>query len=330
MAIWDTIPYSLRQLQYLVAVADLGGFRKAAEACGVAQPSLSAQVAQVEQGIGVQIFERSARGARVTAAGATVVERARAVLLASRDLADTAQQHSDPLHGTLRIGVIPTVCPYLLPDVSPALKRSLPGLQIVWSEDKTRTLMREVDEGGLDAAILALDARVAAMEHVVTGVDDFVLAGAKDHALLQGKRPASPRVLDGETVLLLEDGHCFREQALALCGGAGAREGDLRATGLSTLVQMVAAGGGVTLLPSLALAVENRRGQLRVRAFVAPAPSRTLVLAWRKGHARRQALQAIGAVLRKAAPLKSPVRRDFHLRPSRYGGQESPALRSTS
>src|SRR5688572_19812792 len=108
MASWDTIPYSLRQLQYLVAVGDLGGFRKAAEACGVAQPSLSAQIAQVEQAIGVQIFERSARGVRVTAAGAKVIDRARAVLLASRDLADTARQHSNPLQGTVRIGVIPT------------------------------------------------------------------------------------------------------------------------------------------------------------------------------------------------------------------------------
>jgi LysR family hydrogen peroxide-inducible transcriptional activator len=239
----------------------------------------------------------------VTVAGARVIDRARAVLLASRDLADTAQQHRNPLHGTVRIGVIPTVCPYLLPDVTPSLNRSLPGLQIVWSEDKTRTLMREVAEGGLDAAILALDADVAAMEHVVIGQDDFVLAGAKDNALVQARRPVSPRVLDGQTLLLLEDGHCFRDQALALCGGAGAREGDLRATGLSTLVQMVAARGGATLLPSLALAVENRRGQLRVRPFVAPAPSRTLVLAWRKGAARRHALEAVGAQLRTAAPL---------------------------
>ncbi len=304
MALWDTIPYSLRQLQYLVAVGDLGGFRKAADACGVAQPSMSAQIAQVEQAIGVQIFERSARGVRVTAAGARVIDRARAVLLASRDFADTAQQHRHPLHGTVRIGVIPTVCPYLLPDVTPALNRSLPDLQIVWSEDKTRTLMREVEEGGLDAAILALDARVAAMEHLVIGIDHFVLAGAKDNALVQARRPVSPRVLDGETLLLLEDGHCFRDQALALCGGAGAREGDLRATGLSTLVQMVAARGGVTLLPSLALAVENRRGQLRVRPFVAPAPARTLVLAWRKGAARRHALEAVAAQLRTAGPLK--------------------------
>ena len=304
MALWDTIPYSLRQLQYLVAVGDLGGFRKAADACGVAQPSMSAQIAQVEQAIGVQIFERSARGVRVTAAGARVIDRARAVLLASRDLADTAQQHRHPLHGTVRIGVIPTVCPYLLPEVTPALNRSLPDLQIVWSEDKTRTLMREVEEGDLDAAILALDARVAAMEHLIIGIDHFVLAGAKDNALVQARRPVSPRVLDGETLLLLEDGHCFRDQALALCGGAGAREGDLRATGLSTLVQMVAARGGVTLLPSLALAVENRRGQLRVRPFVAPVPARTLVLAWRKGAARRHALEAVAAQLRTAGPLK--------------------------
>src|SRR6187402_2766846 len=118
MAIWDTLPYSLRQLQYLIAVADLGGFRRAAEACGVAQPSMSAQIAQVEQAVGVQIFERSARGVRVTAAGAELVDRARAVLLASRDLGDTARLHRDPLSGRLRIGVIPTVCPYLLPEIA--------------------------------------------------------------------------------------------------------------------------------------------------------------------------------------------------------------------
>lgn len=303
MAVWDTIPYSLRQLQYLVAVADLGGFRRAAEACGVAQPSMSAQVAQVEQAIGVQIFERGPRGVRVTAAGAKVIERARAVLLASRDVADVAREHSDPLRGSVRIGVIPTVCPYLLPEVSPALKRSLPHLQIVWSEDKTGALLREVEDGHLDGAVLALDARSEAMDHVTIGVDEFVLAAAADHAAVQPRRPASPRVLDGETVLLLEDGHCFRDQALAVCGAAGALEADLRATGLSTLVQMVAAGSGVTLLPSLALAVENRRRQLRVRAFAKPAPSRTLVLAWRKGSARRQALDAVGEVLRKTAPV---------------------------
>ncbi len=304
MALWDTLPHSLRQLQYVVAVAELGGFRRAAEACGVAQPSMSAQIAQVEQGLGVQIFERDARGVRVTAAGARVIDRARTVLLASRDLVETARQHGDPLRGTVRVGVIPTVCPYLLPDVTPALTAALPGLEIVWSEEKTPTLLQEVEEGRLDAAILALDDRVEALAHVTLGVDEFVLAAPAGNPHVRPRRPASPDVLDGETVLLLDDGHCFREQALALCGAGGAREADLRATGLSTLVQMVAAGGGVTLLPSLALDVENRRGQLRVRPFRSPAPSRTLVLAWRKGSARRQALEAVGTVVRNAAPLR--------------------------
>src|SRR5262245_37770657 len=133
MAIWDTLPYSIRQLQYLIAVADLGGFRRAAEACGVAQPSMSAQIAQVEQALGVQIFERGARGVRVTTAGKAVIERARSVLLASRDLSETARQQGDPLQGIARIGVIPTVCPYLLPEVAPGLRKKLPKLHVIWS-----------------------------------------------------------------------------------------------------------------------------------------------------------------------------------------------------
>lgn len=304
MALWDQRPYSLRQLQYLVAVAELGGFRKAADACRVSQPSLSAQVAAVEAALGVQVFERGGRGVRLTAAGAPLVERAKRLLLDAGDLEAAAGQLADPLRGSLRIGVIPTVCPYLLPDVATALKRALPELQIVWSEERTRTLLREVEEGRLDGAVVALDQQTAAMPHAVIGVDEFVLAAARHHPAVAARGPVPPRRLDGETVLLLEDGHCFRDQALALCGAAGAREGALRATGLSTLVQMVAAGAGLTLLPSLAVAVENRRGQLRVRAFTSPAPSRTLVLAWRKGAARRQALDAVGSVLSKAAPLK--------------------------
>jgi LysR family hydrogen peroxide-inducible transcriptional activator len=302
MALWDTLPYSLRQLQYLAAVADLGGFRRAAEACGVAQPSLSAQIAQVEQALGVQIFERGPRGVRVTAAGAFVIDRARAALLAARDLSDTARQHSDPLSGTVRIGVIPTVCPYLLPEVAPALRRRLATLHVVWSEDKTQALVDQVERAAIDGAILALDDRVAHLDHVVIGDDPFVLAAAPGHPLAKRHGPASPDVLDGETVFLLEDGHCFRDQALALCGATGAREGELRATGLSTLVQMVGSGDGVTLLPRLAVPVENRRGQLAVRAFRSPAPTRTLVLAWRKGSAMKRPLDAVAGVIRKAWP----------------------------
>lgn len=308
MALWDTAPYSLRQLQYLVAIAELGGFRRAAEACGVAQPSLSAQVAQVEQALGVQIFERGARGVRVTAAGARVVDRARAVLLASRDLADTARQHTDPLRGTVRIGVIPTVCPYLLPEVAPAIRTTLPDLHVVWSEDKTQALVEQIDAASLDGAILALDPRITHLEHAAIADDPFVLAAAPGHPLARRSGPASPDVLKGETVFLLEDGHCFRDQALAVCGATGANEAGLKSTGLATLVQMVGGGRGVTLLPKLAVAVENRRGQLAVRPFKSPAPTRHLVMAWRKGSAMKRPLESLATVVRQSWP-EAPSRR---------------------
>jgi len=297
MALWDTAPYSLRQLQYLVAVADLGGFRKAADACGVSQPSLSAQIARLEGALGVQVFERDARGVRVTAAGDAVLARARQVLLAAGDLNEAARQQGDPLSGTLRIGVIPTVCPYLLPEVAPALHRALPNLAIVWSEDKTQTLIKQIAEAKLDAAIMARDPRISGLDSTPIGDDPFVLAAAPGHRLMKGTSPASPSVLDGATVFLLEDGHCFRDQALTFCSASGAREAGLSATGLSTLVQMVGSGTGVTLLPKMAVAVENRRGQLAVRLFKRPAPTRSLILAWRKGSALKRPLEAVGRVL---------------------------------
>lgn len=299
MAIWDTAPYSLRQLQYVVAVAELHGFRRAADACRVSQPSLSAQIAQLERVLGVQIFERDARGVRVTAAGEILVARARQVLLAAVDLGETARQQGDPLSGTLRIGVIPTVCPYLLPEVAPALHRALPNLTIVWSEDKTQTLIKQIADARLDAAVVARDPRMDGLDFAPIGDDPFVLAAAPGHKLMKATAPASASVLDGATVFLLEDGHCFRDQALAFCGASGARAAGLSATGLSTLVQMVGTGTGVTLLPKMAVAVENRRGQLAVRAFKSPAPTRSLILAWRKGSALKRPLEAVARVLEK-------------------------------
>ena len=300
MALWDSAAYSLRQLQYLVAVADLGGFRKAADACGVSQPSLSAQIARFERALGVQIFDRNARGVRVTAPGEAVLTRVRQVLLAAADLNDAARRHGDPLSGTLRIGIIPTVCPYLLPEVAPALRASLPNLSIVWSEDKTHNLLKQMADARLDAAVLAQDARVSGLEAALIAEDPFVLAASPGHPLLKGDGPAASSVLDGATVFLLDDGHCFREQALAFCGAAGAHDAGLSATGLSTLVQMVGGGKGVTLLPRMAVAVENRRGQLAVRPFKRPAPARTIVLAWRRGSGLGPPLTAVAGVVREA------------------------------
>jgi LysR family transcriptional regulator, hydrogen peroxide-inducible genes activator len=300
MDVLATLPVSLRQLQYIVAVADSGGFRRAAEMCHVAQPSLSAQVALAEEALGVQLFERDRRKVRVSAAGAPIVEQARQILVAARDLRELARRLADPYRGALKVGVIPTVCPYLLPEITPALSHAYPDLTIVWSEERTLQLVRQVREGSLDGAILALEADIGDLEHAELGHDAFVLAAGPEHPLVRTKKPATPEVLRGTTVLLLEDGHCFRDQALGLCGGAGAREVGFRATSLATLVQMVSASSGVTLLPSLALPVENRRGQLRVRSFANPKLGRTLALAWRRGSAVRTALEHVATTIRKA------------------------------
>ncbi len=291
---------SLRQLQYLVAVADLGGFRRAADACGVAQPSLSVQVAGAEAALGLQIFERDRRTVTVSRAGALVIAQARQVLLAARDLGERARQAADPFQGTLRLGVIPTIGPYLLPEITPALARAFPRLTLQWTEARTGDLVQRVRNGALDCALLALESEIGDVEYEVLGRDRFVLAAAAGHPLMKTGGRANAGVLSGASVLLLDEGHCFRDQALNVCAQSGAREHSFRATSLATLVQMVSAGAGVTLLPSIAVPVENRRGQLRVRRFVSPEPGRTLALAWRRGCALRTPLRALAATMRTA------------------------------
>jgi LysR family hydrogen peroxide-inducible transcriptional activator len=298
---------SLRQLQYIVAVAELGGFRRAAEACHVAQPSLSAQVALAEQVLGVRLFERDRRHVRLSPAGDALVQQARRVLVAAGDLRDLAQQFTDPFRGSLRLGVIPTVGPYILPEITPALARTFPDLTLLWSEERTSVLMHDLHDGGLDGAIVALEADIGECEHAVLGRDPFVLAASPDHPLVRSNKAATLQELEGAAVLLLDDGHCFREQVLSLCTQARANQMSFRATSLSTLVQMASAGTSVTLLPSLALPVENRRSQLRVRTFAPPGPGRTLALAWRRGSASRMTLNRVGETIRVALAQKRPV-----------------------
>ncbi|GMV38703.1 MAG: putative hydrogen peroxide-inducible genes activator [Myxococcales bacterium] len=286
---------TLRQLQYVVTVADARSFRRAAALCGVSQPSLSAQVAEVEAALGVQLFERDPRSVLVTAAGEELVQRARAVLMGAEDLVEAARR-SNPLAGTLRLGVIPTIGPYLLPDLDPALRRTFPGLTLRWTEDKTHVLVDAIGRGELDAAVLALEAELGDLTHEVIARDPFVLATPPGHPLCAG--PVCGRDLRGETVLLLDDGHCFREQALSLCASAGARELGFRATSLATLAQMVAGGAGVTLLPRMAVEVENRRGRLAITPLT-DAPGRTVVLAWRPRSALGAALARVAAAARE-------------------------------
>lgn len=213
-------PFSLRQLQYAVAVADTLSFGRAADACHVSQPSLSAQVALLEEVLGVRLFERDRRRVLLTAAGRQLVERARTVLREAADLADLALRAGDPLAGTLRIGVIPTVSPYLLPPLRTPLRNAHPQLTVMWLEDKTDVLLRKLDAGALDAAILALEADVGDVEREVLATDPFVLATPAAHPLGAKSAPAKPAELRDESVLLLDDGHCFREQALAFCSSA--------------------------------------------------------------------------------------------------------------
>ena len=298
MNVLEPLPCSLRQLQYVVAVADLGGFSRAAARCHVSQPSLSAQIALVEQALGVRLFDRDRRVVRLSPAGATVVDRARQVLLAARDLVDAARRHSDPFTGTIRIGVLPTVCPYLLPEVTVPLHETYPHLAIQWTEDKTSSLVNRINEGTLDGAVVALDPRLGGLESFEIDRDPFVLAAAPGHPLVRSKRPITPAELDGAEVLLLEDGHCLRDQALAICANAGVTEAGYRATSLATLVQMVGTSSGVTLLPTLSLQVENRRSHLAIRPFVRPVPDRTLALVWRRGSALKTTLEGIGKTLR--------------------------------
>jgi LysR family hydrogen peroxide-inducible transcriptional activator len=292
--------FSLRQLQYAVAVAETRGFRSAAERCHVSQPSLSAQIAQLEGVLGVRLFERDRRRVLVTPEGEALLVHARRVLAEADDLAAAGQRAGDPLSGTLRVGVIPTVSPYLLPEVVPTLRRKFPRLVVLWTEEKTSVLLQSAREGRLEAVLLALVPGMDDLEHEHVADDPFVLAGPPDHPLLRPRRPARLADLGGERVLLLEDGHCLRDQALALCTAGGAQEVGFRATSLSTLTQMVAGGAGVTLLPALSVDVENRRGELALRPFAAPAPSRTLVLAWRRRCPRAEALRSVAAALREA------------------------------
>jgi LysR family transcriptional regulator, hydrogen peroxide-inducible genes activator len=295
-------PFTLRQLQYAVAVADALSFRKAAERCHVSQPSLSAQLAQLEDALGARLFERDRRRVLLTVAGRELVERARRVLRESDDLVEQARRAGDPLAGSLRVGVIPTLSSYLLPALSPALRAAYPRLQLLWVEERTHALLHKLDAGTLDAGLLALEADIGDVERAVIGRDPFVLVTPRGHRLARKAGPASAADLHDENVLLLEDGHCFAEQALAFCSRARAHELEFRATSLSTLAQMVAGGAGVTLLPMLAVATEAKRAELHVRAFAQPAPARTIALVWRKRSAVGAALLQLAATMRAAYP----------------------------
>lgn len=289
-------PYTLRQIQYALAVAETRNFRRAAELCAVAQPSLSSQLGALETALGALLFERGPGGVRVTPAGEALLPRMRQLLAESEDLQREARSFQDPFAGPLRLGVIPTIAPYFLPSLVPALREAFPRLLPLWTEAHTDALVTALQRGELEGAILALEADLGDLERQELGKDPFLLCMPQSHRLARLKRPLRTEELEGEHLLLLEDGHCLRNQALAACGRAKVEELGYRATSLSTLVQMVSSGAGLTLLPRLAVPTEAARAAVALRPLAAPAPFRTLALVWRKGTFAQKLLPQVGTV----------------------------------
>ena len=294
--------FSLRQLQYIVAVADLLSFHRAADECHVSQPSLSLQIAELERVLAIKIFERDPHRVALTSVGRDFVESARVVLRATDALRDTARRCIDPLSGTLRIGVIPTISPYWLPELTPALQKAYPHLTVIWLEDKTYILMHALQSGAIDAALLALEAEIRDLEREVIAKDPFVLVAPAENPLVAKSTPAKAAELRGASVMILEDEHCFGKQALELCFRAKAQDHQFRATSLATIISMVAGGVGVTLLPTLAVPREVRTNNLRVRRFTDPEAARTIGLVWRKKSSLTSALRKLATSMSQAYP----------------------------
>ncbi len=289
---------TLRQLQYFVAVAESLNFSKAAEACYVSQPGLSAQIKDLERVLEAQLFERNRRKVLLAPAGAALLPLARQVLTAAGDFEDAARSLTQPLCGKLRLGVIPTIAPYLLPNALPGIRSRYPKLKLLLREELTPRLLVLLNQGKLDLLLLALEANLGGAATLPLAADPFVAALPAEHPLAVRDR-IEEADLAGEEVLLLEDGHCMRDQALGVCDRAGAGElGDFRAGSLSTLAQMVAGGIGITLLPQISLKVEARPpSPLTVRPFRQPGPGRTLGLAWRRTSPRAREFRLLGELL---------------------------------
>jgi LysR family hydrogen peroxide-inducible transcriptional activator len=289
---------TLRQLEYAVAVADQGHFSRAAELVRVSQPGLSSQVQELERRLGVDLFERSARQVRLTPAGREVVRRARDVLRQVDELGLIASLFQGTVRGQLRLAAIPTAAPYLLPTLARALRQHWTEAHLELHELQTAVMVEAIERGDVDLGLLALPFSTASLHVEPVAEEPFLLALPEGHPLA-GKDPVQLGVLAELPVLLLEDGHCLRDHTQNACDIAGnADRHEIRAASLATLVQMVAGGDGVTLLPASALSVESRAGTgIVARAFVQPAPGRTLAFAWRRSDPRSEMfLAAVRAI----------------------------------
>jgi LysR family hydrogen peroxide-inducible transcriptional activator len=294
---------NLRDLEYLVAVAEHTHFGRAAAACFVSQPTLSTQLKKLEAELGVSLIERNPRQVLLTAAGEQVVARARVILGEADAIRGIARHTRDPRSGRLRLGIFPTLGPYLLPHVVPTLRDRFPDLELLLVEEKTELLLDQLRAGRLDAAVLALPVPDESLDGELLFREDFLLAVPAGHRL-DGAGPVDLDALETEHLLLLTDGHCLRDQALEVCQLAGAREyAGFQATSLETLRHMVAAGVGVTLLPELSVQPPVQQpGTVRLLRFAEPAPHRDIGLFWRPASVYRDLLPELADALRSPSP----------------------------
>lgn len=292
---------NLRDLQYLVALAEHRHFGRAAEACFVSQPTLSTQIKKLEDELGVPLVERTPRKVLLTEVGRDIAERAREVHHGIEQIRAVARRTLDPESGTVRLGIFPTLGPYLLPHALPLVRAAFPRLELLLVEEKTEALLRLLREGKLDACIVALPLHEDSLRSELLFEEPFLLAVSHAHPLARRHSQLKLADLSNQNLLLLEDGHCLRDQALEVCHLAGAGEHSaFRATSLETLRQMVAANVGITLLPALAVRppvapLEN----LHLIEFKGQPPSRRVALAWRKSSAMDAFLQRLAAVIRQ-------------------------------
>lgn len=292
---------TLRQLRYLDALARHCHFGRAADACAVSQPALSMQIKGLEDDLGVELVERRSSEIALTEAGKEIARRTRRILSEVNDLEDFARHRGAVLSGALKFGVIPSVAPYLLPRLLPVLQQQHPDLELELRETQTRFLVAELIRGSLDVVMIALPAPDAEIETLPLFDDAFLLA-----APAADKLPARNRItaddIDPSRLILLEEGHCLRDQALAFCSDAGG--GSLRelgATSLTTVIQMVANGYGVTLIPEIAVPVEARDERVKLMRFARPEPFRTIGLGWRKTSSRARDFEALGKIVSAVA-----------------------------
>lgn len=291
---------NLRDLRYLVALADHRHFGRAAAACFVSQPTLSTQIRKLEEELGVSLVERAPRKVMLTPAGREAAERARRIVAEVEQMKEAARRSQDPQAGTVRLGLFPTLGPYLLPHVIPGLRARFPQLELLLVEEKSDVLLARLRDGRLDAAILALPVEDEQLHVEPLFSEPFVLAVPDRHPFAARTRLALDDLAD-QRLLLLEDGHCLREQALDVCQLSGAHEkSEFRATSLETLRQMVAANVGMTLLPMLSVQPPVARSpDIRLLPFEGDPPRREIAMLWRRSSAMDGFLRQLAALFRQ-------------------------------